>query len=153
MKKIFLIMLSVLVLSIFMVGCSSSSKPQAGNPEPGVGTGDTGSSVTPTETGNSDGSVPDAGLVKEVHIDMFDFGFNQDKVSIKKGDHVRLVVTSSNGTHGIMIPGLGLSTGKVSPGEQEVLEFVAKEAGTFDYFCNVPCGSGHKSMRGQLVVE
>ncbi|RJQ18194.1 hypothetical protein C4573_00545 [Candidatus Woesearchaeota archaeon] len=90
---------------------------------------------------------------KEVHIDMFDWGFNQDPVTIKKGDHVKLRITSSNGTHGIMIPGLGLSTGRIASGEEQVLEFDATEAGTFEYFCNVPCGEGHKSMRSQIIVE
>jgi len=146
-------MLSVLVFSVFMVGCSSSNT-KAGNLDPAAVAGDAaGGSVVGDTNNAADGSTQDAGSVKEVHIDMFDFGFNQDKVSIQKGDHVRLVVTSSDGTHGIMIPGLGLSTGKVSPGQQAVLEFTATEAGTFDYFCNVPCGSGHKNMRSQLVVE
>ncbi|MBI4919034.1 cupredoxin domain-containing protein [archaeon] len=93
------------------------------------------------------------GPLKEVHIAAFDWGFKQDEAKINKGDHVKLILTSSEGTHGIMIPDLGVSSGKFSPGEEQVVEFDAEQTGTFDYFCNVPCGKGHKSMKGQLVIE
>ncbi len=91
--------------------------------------------------------------VKEVHIDMYDWGFNVDGDEIKAGDKVRLVITSSDGTHGIAVPGLGLSTEKIAPGQEQVLEFTASEAGTYDYYCNVPCGEGHRAMKGQIVVN
>ncbi len=91
--------------------------------------------------------------VKEVHIQAFNFGFTQDPVTIKKGDHVRLIFSSTDGTHGVRIPDLGVSTKAFSAGEEQVLEFTATNAGTFNYFCNVPCGPGHREMKGQLVVE
>lgn len=97
--------------------------------------------------------IPPDAPVKDVHINAFNFGFTQDPVTIHKGDHVHLVVSSSEGTHGLMIPDLGIATDEVSPGQEQVVDFVADKAGTFDYFCDVPCGSGHRSMRGQLVVE
>lgn len=33
------------------------------------------------------------------------------------------------------------------------VEFVVDKTGSFRYYCNVPYGSGHKSMGGNLVVE
>ena len=99
------------------------------------------------------GSTANAGPVKEISIDAYNWGFTESPINIKKGDRVRLRLTSSSGTHGIAIPGLGVATGAVSPGQEEVVEFVVGESGTFDYFCNVPCGQGHREMVGQIIVE
>jgi cytochrome c oxidase subunit 2 len=93
------------------------------------------------------------GGVVELNIDSFNWGFDQDPVKIKKGDTVRLTLSASSGRHGIAIPNYDVSTPPVIEGETHVVEFVASEAGTFDYFCNVPCGQGHMNMRGQIVVE
>lgn len=100
-------------------------------------------------------SIPSApaSQTKEVTIDMFDWDFTQSDVTINKGDTVRIRVTSSQGTHGIMFPGLGLSTNRIAEGEEQIIEFVAEESGPIEYFCNVPCGTGHRSMRGQLMVQ
>lgn len=93
------------------------------------------------------------GPLKEVKITAFNFGFTQDPVTIRKGDRVRLRITSTGGIHGLRIPSLGLSTGAIAPGDEQVLDFVADKEGSFDYSCNVPCGSGHRNMKGTLVVE
>ena len=84
---------------------------------------------------------------------MFNFGFTQDPIVIQKGDRVRLRITSSQGTHSLTIPELSLSTGAIGAGQQQILEFTAEQSGTFSYFCNIPCGSGHRTMRGQLIIE
>ena len=107
--------------------------------------------ISESTTGNTVSATDD--LIKDVTISMYNFGFNQDQVTVKKGDHVRLRVTSTQGMHGLMIPDLGLSTSKLAAGEEQILDFVANQSGAFSYYCNVPCGKGHKSMRGQLVVE
>ncbi|NOZ81344.1 MAG: hypothetical protein GXP63_06765 [DPANN group archaeon] len=93
------------------------------------------------------------GPVKEVSIDAFNWGFNASQVSLKKGDRVRLTVTSSSGTHGVYFPSLGVSVSPVSPGQKKTVEFVVKESGPLRYFCNVPCGKGHSTMNGQLTVS
>ena len=126
MKKQILFTMYMIVLLVLLVGCSKTA---------------------PTSVVAMDRPL------KEIHIQMSNWNFVQDPVMIKKGDQVRLLVTSKEGTHGIMIPDLGLSTDRIAPGEEQTLEFVAQEAGTFQYYCNVPCGPGHRSMRGQLVVE
>ena len=107
----------------------------------------TGNIVTTTN------NAATTGPVKDVTISMFNYGFNQDSTTIHQGDHVRLHIKSTQGTHGFKIPDLGLSTDELDSGEEQVLEFEANQSGTFSYYCNVPCGSGHRSMRGQLVVE
>lgn len=107
-------------------------------------------------TQNAAGATPpsqQAGPVKELNIDAFNWGFTESDVTINKGDLVRLRFTSSSGTHGIAIPSAGISVGPVSPGQERIVEFVAQESGPLDYFCNVPCGQGHSGMRGQLIIN
>ncbi len=130
MKSKLTVLICLIALLAIVSGCSSSSESK---------TMAAGAAV--------------AENIKEINIKAFDFGFTQDPVTIKKGDHVRLIFTSTAGTHGVRIPDLGLSTKAFSAGEEQVLEFTAANSGTFNYFCNVPCGSGHREMKGQLVVE
>ena len=137
--------LMVLVMLLFAFGCGRAETAAV------VSGSSLSSSSAPVV---SDSSLSASqGKTVDVHVDSFDFGFTQDNVAIHQGDHVRLHVTSSDGTHGVTIPSLGLATGRVANGAEEIIEFDAKEAGTFDYHCNVPCGSGHSSMRGQIVVQ
>jgi len=96
---------------------------------------------------------PQEPVVKEINIEMFKWGFNQDEVEINKGDTVRMILTSSDGTHGFSLPDFGVFSGRVSSGEEEILEFTADKSGTFTFFCNVYCGQGHSSMKGSITVN
>ena len=42
---------------------------------------------------------------------------------------------------------------KLNPGEEVTVTFVADKTGVFTFFCNVPCGEGHKEMKGTLIVN
>ncbi len=132
-----------IITLIILAGCASTQDSPADNG--GIAAG----------TSQSDKGISDSagGPVKEINIEAYNWGFNQEPVTIKKGDRVRIKLTSSSGTHGIAIPDFGVSSGPVSPGQEEIIEFTADKAGTFVYFCNIPCGQGHSSMRGQLVIE
>jgi len=41
----------------------------------------------------------------------------------------------------------------VSPGQEQVVEFVAEKSGNFDYYCNVMCGQGHGNMRSSITIQ
>ena len=41
----------------------------------------------------------------------------------------------------------------VMRGTENTAEFMADKAGTFAFRCGVPCGPGHGSMLGKLVVN
>ncbi len=159
MKLTSIALLCLVSLLIIISGCSSSSSsktiatnvvvapPHSEAPVAAAVSAPPFSPAPVSNTASSDSSV------KEVHIKAYNFGFTQDPVTIKKGDHVKLIFTSTEGTHGVRIPDLGLSTKAFSEGEEQVLEFTATNVGTLNYFCNVPCGPGHREMQGQLVVQ
>lgn len=74
-------------------------------------------------------------------------------IRVKKGDVVRLRLTSEDVSHGFRIKELGVKVYPIKAGKFETVEFVAEEAGTFDFICNITCSPRHEEMKGQLIVE
>ncbi len=72
-------------------------------------------------------------------------------ITVKKGEQVRLNITSIDVTHGFSIPDFGVNTSLV-PNQTNTVEFTATKTGTFSFFCSIFCGSGHSGMRGTLQV-
>lgn len=99
------------------------------------------------------GQTIQTGEVKDIYIKGTNWNFAVTGESINQGDVVRLHITGSEGVHGIAIPGLGVNSNPIPVGEERTIEFVASKSGSFEYFCNVPCGEGHNKMRGQLTVN
>jgi heme/copper-type cytochrome/quinol oxidase subunit 2 len=44
------------------------------------------------------------------------------------------------------------ANGKVQTGEDQVLDFVAQQAGTYEFECAKVCGMHHR-MKGKLIIE
>jgi cytochrome c oxidase subunit 2 len=90
--------------------------------------------------------------IKEVNLEAFQYGFSPDPLVVKKGDIVKLDITSRDVTHGVYIKEYGINV-TVKKGEPKKIEFLADKEGNFDIVCSVYCGTGHSGMRGRLVVE
>jgi cytochrome c oxidase subunit 2 len=99
------------------------------------------------------GNDPAANGGKEVVIDITakQFEYSPSTITVKKGDHVRLRLTSQDTTHGFSLPEFGVSA-TINPGKTTEVTFTPDKAGTFTFQCNVFCGSGHQGMKGTLVV-
>jgi cytochrome c oxidase subunit II len=98
-----------------------------------------------------------------------DFDFDPAVIHMKVDERVELNVTSADKTHGIRItpfpdgaktntaPGLSFPSGedcwKLKKGETVVIGVVPTEPGTYTFSCCKLCGSGHKKMKGQLIVD
>lgn len=74
-------------------------------------------------------------------------------IRVKKGDLVRLRLTSDDVAHGFRIKEFDVKVFPIEPGKFETVEFVAEEAGTFDFICNIVCSPRHNEVKGQLIVE
>jgi len=137
------ILFTVLILATACTNSTVNNSGTASGTENIVPTANTSSSTPSTNTG----------VVKELRIEAFNFGFKVlNDVQINKGDTVRIILTSSSGTHGLSIPDFNINIGPVSVGETKTVDFIADKSGTFTYFCNVPCGSGHRSMKSTITV-
>ena len=98
-------------------------------------------------------SAPAIGQVKELTVTGSNFKWELTGPSVKKGDTVKLTIKVAEGGHGFSLPAFNVRSQELREGKEQVVEFVADKSGSFEYFCNVPCGSGHRQMRGTLVVE
>ena len=90
-----------------------------------------------------------------IHVEVERFEFIPQRIRVRQGERVRLVFTSRDTRHGVVIAEYGIYEDEIPPrGKGEVaVEFTADRPGTFTYRCAHLCGAGHAMMRGLLVVE
>jgi heme/copper-type cytochrome/quinol oxidase subunit 2 len=89
---------------------------------------------------------------KTFNVEAFQFGYEPSEIRVKVGDKVHIHLTTRDVSHSFSIRDLKVSI-STSPGVPGDGEFVADKTGTFRWHCGIPCGSGHKIMSGQLIVE
>jgi len=94
-------------------------------------------------TGESVKEPTDA--IREIKIDAFSFGYNPDTITVSKGEKVKISINNLDVLHGMRIPDYGIKG-------IEGLEFIANKTGSFPWYCEIPCGPGHTTMNGTLVV-
>ena len=104
--------------------------------------------VISSEAHTSSTIVP---AVREFTITAKQWEFQPATITVKKGDHVKLTITTTDVTHGFSLPDFNVNS-QISPGSPTVVEFDADKTGTFTFACSVFCGSGHGGMHGTLVV-
>jgi cytochrome c oxidase subunit 2 len=92
------------------------------------------------------------GNVVEINMTAKQFEFDPSTITVKKGDKVKLTITSTDVVHGFGLSAYGIDE-RVEPGEEVEIEFTADKAGEFTYVCTVYCGTGHNTMSGKLIVE
>lgn len=93
-----------------------------------------------------------AGTVKTFTVTGSNFKFAPATMSVNKGDTVRVTFKNSGGVHDFTIDELNVVTKQISTGAEETVEFVANQAGTFEYYCSV---GNHREMgmKGTLTVK
>lgn len=84
--------------------------------------------------------------VKEIKINAFQFGYDPAVINLRYDEKVKIIINNLDVPHGIVIPDFNVK------GEKEV-EFTANKKGEFRWFCYVPCGPGHQSMGGKIVIK
>jgi cytochrome c oxidase subunit 2 len=88
----------------------------------------------------------------EIRISAKKFEFHPNKVTVKAGQPVVLVLSSEDRIHGFKMPDLGVRT-DIVPGQETRLDLRPAKPGSFTFFCDVFCGGGHEDMDGTLIVE
>jgi heme/copper-type cytochrome/quinol oxidase subunit 2 len=148
-EKIFLI-LGIIILSLFIVGCNETVeelpvKPE-GIPEPAA--------EEPIEEPVAETAPVELKVIKvtgENYKFMMD-GKENPEIKVKVGQKIKIEFTSTEGFHDFVIDELEAKTAKVTSGESTSVEFVANQAGTFSYYCSV---GKHRDfgMEGTFIVE
>ncbi len=82
---------------------------------------------------------------RRVEVTAKKFAFEPAEITLKKGEAVDFVLTSSDVDHGIRIRELHLDL-RVGKGKSADVTLTPTTTGTFVGHCSVFCGSGHGKM-------
>lgn len=137
------ILFSILLFTLLLVASCTREQTTATN---------TQDQTPPLPPGTTTGGDVTTGETKEFTMTAKRFEFSPSVITVNQGDKVRLKITSIDVPHGFFLPDFGINE-QLNPGKEVVVEFVAKTKGTYSFRCSVPCGSGHQSMSGTLIVE
>ena len=88
----------------------------------------------------------------EIRVTARKYEFVPNVIKVKRGDHIRLVITALDRNHGFKLEAFHIDQ-KLPKGEPVSVEFTADQTGIFPFECSHFCGLGHQKMKGQLTVE
>ena len=80
------------------------------------------------------------------------FAFSPDKITLKKGQTVKLRLHSEDVTHGFFLRPLKLDE-EIPAGQTAEVTVTPQTAGTFTTICDHFCGANHGNMKMTIVVE
>jgi cytochrome c oxidase subunit 2 len=102
------------------------------------------------EPSQGTGSQP----VVEIRLTAERFSFTPSLIKVAAGTIVEVVAESEDTTHGFHLADAGIDEQIPARGKGELrLRFEATQAGTYFFECSRPCGAGHNTMRGTIIVE
>jgi len=87
-----------------------------------------------------------------VHVVARRFTYSPDVIELQLGVPAIIELTSADRDHGFSVPDLGIRI-DVEPGKTARVRVVPEKVGTFDFHCDVFCGSGHEEMAGRIMVS
>jgi len=96
-------------------------------------------------------SAGQADSPKRIEITASRFKYEPDKITLKKGETVILVLHSTDVTHGLKVPEMNVNT-EIKKDKETEIQITPQETGHFVGKCAHFCGSGHGSMTLQIDV-
>jgi plastocyanin len=88
---------------------------------------------------------------REIKVTARKFEFVPKTITVRKGERVKLIVTSEDVDHGIAIREFGVDE-QIKAKKTKVIDLTPERAGRFEFTCSVFCGDGHPDMIGELIV-
>ena len=80
------------------------------------------------------------------------FVFVPNEIRVKQGETVLLQFTAPEVPMGFSLPDFAVRA-DIMPGKVTTLRLTPDKSGSFDFLCDVFCGSGHEEMNGKLIVS
>ena len=80
------------------------------------------------------------------------FAFSPDKITLKKGQTVKLRLHSEDVTHGFFLRPVKIDE-EIPGGQTKEITVTPQTAGTFTTICDHFCGANHGNMNMTIVVE
>ncbi len=89
--------------------------------------------------------------VKEIVVENDGLSFVPNEIRVNQGDRIRLTFRNTGGFHDWVIDEFDAATNQITAGNSETVEFVADQAGEFEFYCSV---GNHRArgMFGAFVV-
>jgi heme/copper-type cytochrome/quinol oxidase subunit 2 len=78
-------------------------------------------------------------------------GFQPRVVNVRKGQLVRLLLSSTDGEHCFALDALRVEK-RIVPGRQTVLDLTPDRSGTFPFYCCLESGEAADAENGRLVI-
>ena len=82
---------------------------------------------------------------REIPVLAKKYEFNPKVITVKKGEHVKLIITALDHDHGFQCDAFNVIQ-KIRKGTSATIEFTADNVGTFPFHCSDFCGLGHHKM-------
>jgi cytochrome c oxidase subunit II len=79
------------------------------------------------------------------------FTYTPNKLTLKKGVPVVLELTTADVLMGFSVPDFN-TRADIVPGQVAKVRLVPDKVGTFEFLCDIFCGSGHETMNGTITV-
>lgn len=98
--------------------------------------------------------VPESGQVVEIDMRVLEneWLWEPPEITVEPGDRVILNIFNEDiYDHGFALEIFGVNR-RLFPKRETRIEFVASKAGSFSFYCSVPCGDGHYSQTGKFHV-
>lgn len=112
-----------------------------------------GATVALAHGGSDNGKAVDVPADGRVTVVGKEFQYSPNAIRVEKGQQVTIVFRNEGAlSHNLTIPKLAVRTDTIQSGATDTIEFTAKEAGTYAFWCTVP---GHKQagMTGEVSVN
>jgi cytochrome c oxidase subunit II len=90
--------------------------------------------------------------VRVIEITARRFSFTPNSITLKKGETVKLRLTSQDVTHGFFNRTFNLDE-DLEPNETKEIIITPQETGTYTIICDHFCGTNHGNMNMTVVVE
>ncbi|MGV3487927.1 MAG: cupredoxin domain-containing protein [Tuberibacillus sp.] len=116
----------------------------------GPGTASASAQAAPAATEQKSEDTANIQTSQNITVTATNFKFDKDKYYVKAGQEVTLTLKSKEGSHGLMIMGLGQDVAINQP--NGTVKFTPTKPGEYEIHCSVFCGEGHGQMTATLVV-
>lgn len=165
MKRAYLIAIIIIVIAaiVFILARGGArpaavTAPDRSAAEAGAASGDMhgmpGMDMSPQSVpeGYNQPVTDTAAPVKSFTVSGQNFSFTPNAITVNKGDHVKITFTNAGGFHNLRLDEFKVSTDTIKTGESQTIDFIADQAGTFQYYCSV---GTHRQMGmwGTLTVK
>ncbi|MBZ5497271.1 MAG: cupredoxin domain-containing protein [Acidobacteriia bacterium] len=92
-------------------------------------------------------------ITKEVQMTAKKYEFSPSTVEVNVGTRIIFKITALDREHGFEIQNVKNSCVQIKKGETVTVEYLAEKAGTVEFKCCVFCGTGHRGMKGKIIIH